>query len=213
MKNTDMEMNKKRKKFFNESAKKWIDTWYRDSKTGEQKKHQKDFERLFALLPLEQGCCVLDAGCGTGVLVPYILDRIKENGLLYELDFAENMIENNRLFHPEKNIRFILSDVENAPLSDRTCDIAVCFSCFPHFMDKLKALQTIERILKPQGVLVIAHFDSSDGINMHHMSCQAVMHDHLPDKAAMREMLTESGFAIERFIDEKGFYYIQAHKK
>ena len=201
-----------RKQFFNDTAEQWIDMWYRDPQTGEQKKYEKDFERLFSLIPLAPGDCVLDAGCGTGVMVPYLLDSIGETGMLYELDFAEKMIETNRRIHRQDNIHFIVSDVECAPLANESCDVAVCFSCFPHFRDKEKAVQALERILRPQGFLVIAHFDSSDGINNHHKSCHAVMHDHLPDEATMREMITSSGFRMETFIDESGFYYIQARK-
>lgn len=213
MKMTSAEIYSARKQFFNESAEKWIDMWYRDPETGEQKKHEKDFERLLALMPLESGHCVLDAGCGTGVLVPYILDAIGEQGTLYELDFAENMIDVNSLLHPMENLRFLVSDVEHAPLKDASCDVAVCFSCFPHFQDKAEALRTLARILKPNGILVVSHFDSSEDINSRHKSCHAVMDDHLPDETVMRAMIQDAGFQIDTFLDEKGFYYIQAKKK
>lgn len=201
-----------RKQFFNDAAEKWTEMWYRDPETGEHKKHKEDFERLFALMPLAQGDCVLDTGCGSGIMVPYILDGIGASGTLYELDFAEKMVETNRRLHRQDNIRFIVSDVEYAPLAAESCNVAVCFSCFPHFHDKEKAIAALERILKPQGVLVIAHFNSSEEINHHHMSCHAVMHDHLPNEQTMRKMITSSGFYIEIFIDEPGFYYIQARK-
>jgi len=212
MKMTPAEIYSARKKFFNESADKWIDMWYRDPETGEQNKHEADFKRLFDLMPLNPGDCVLDAGCGTGVLVPYILNAIGDQGTLYELDFAENMIGTNSTLHPDGRIHFIVSDVECAPLPETSCEVAVCFSCFPHFQDKRKAVRTIERILKPRGIMVIAHFDSSDGINSHHKSCHAVMHDHLPAGDAVRAMIEEAGLSIATFIDEKGFYYIQAQK-
>lgn len=212
MKMTPDEIYGARKQFFNDAAEQWIETWYRDKKTGEQKKHEKDFERLFSLIPLAPGDCVLDAGCGTGVMVPYLLDRIGTTGMLYELDFAERMIATNRKLHSADNIRFIVSDVERAPLADASCDVAICFSCFPHFQDKANAISTLGRILRPHGLLVIAHFSSSEGINNHHKSCHAVMHDHLPDESVMREMIAASGFCMEIFIDESGFYYIQARK-
>jgi len=201
-----------RKQFFNDHAEKWIDMWYRDPQTGEEKKHAKDFERLFSLIPLKPGNCVLDARCGTGILVPFILQAIGKTGLLFEVDFAEKMIETNRRLHPDGNVRFIVSDIEHAPLADEFCDAVIFFSCFPHFHDKKAALRAIHRILKPQGKLVIAHFDSSEGINHHHKSCRAVMHDQLPGGDAMRTMLAAGGFDIEQFTDEKGFYYLQVEK-
>jgi len=213
MKMNPAEIYGARRKYFNDSAEKWIDMWYCDPETGKQNKHEKDFKRLFDLMPLRPGDCVLDAGCGTGVLVPFIREAIGDQGTLYELDFAENMIDINRSLHKLENIRFLISDVEHAPLENASCDIAVCFSCFPHFQDKPEAVRMLGRILKPGGVLIVSHFDSSEGINSHHKSCHAVMHDHLPDEAVMRKMIENAGFHIDAFMDEKGFYYIRAKRK
>jgi ubiquinone/menaquinone biosynthesis C-methylase UbiE len=212
MKRTSDETYSTRKQFFNDHAGKWREMWYKDHATGRYERHRKDFERLFSLLPLKAGDHVLDAGCGAGVLVPFILERITDAGLLYELDFAEKMIETNRNAHQEANIRFILADVEEAPLEDASCDAVICFSCFPHFHHKEKAVSRLSNILKHGGLLVVAHFDSSEGINKHHGTCHAVMHDHLPDGAAMRGLLETAGLEVDLFMDEPGFYCIIAGK-
>jgi len=208
MKMTDDERYRKRREFFNEHAEEWLDMWYKDRVTGIYDKHGKDFERLFSLLPLKAGDHVLDVGCGSGILVPFILERITSTGVLYELDFAEKMLDVNRGLHGSENIRFILADAEDPPLDDNSCDVVVCFSCFPHFQDKEKTLDALSRILKPRGILIVSHFDSSEGINKHHGSCDAVMHDHLPDEKSMRGLLQGAGFSITRFMDEPGFYFI-----
>jgi ubiquinone/menaquinone biosynthesis C-methylase UbiE len=212
MKMTPDEIYRTRKQFFNDQAEKWLDMWYKDPATGRFDKHEKDFKRLFSLLPLKPGDQVLDAGCGSGVLVPFILERITSTGFLYELDFAEKMIEVNRNLHVRDNIRFIVADAENAPLDDASCDVVICFSCFPHFQDKGKATMALLRILRPGGVFAVSHFDSSEGIKKHHGSCHAVMHDHLPDEVAMRSLFQKVGLNIEVFIDEPGFYFIIAKK-
>jgi Methylase involved in ubiquinone/menaquinone biosynthesis len=209
---TPDEIYRTRKQFFNDHSEKWCEMWYKDHATGRYDKHKKDFERLFSLLPLQPGDRVLDVGCGTGVLVPFILERITATGILYELDFADKMIETNRSLHEGENIRFIVADAESAPLGNDSCDVVICFSCFPHFHDKGKAVTTLARILKPRGVFVVSHFDSSEGINKHHNSCHAVMHDHLPDRASMCAMLQKINLDIDVFIDEPGFYCIIAKK-
>jgi ubiquinone/menaquinone biosynthesis C-methylase UbiE len=202
----------KRKDFFDEHAEGWLDMCYRNPETGRLDKHQKDFERLFSLLPLTPGDRVLDAGCGSGVLVPFILERITDSGILYELDFSEKMIETNRRRHTADNIRFILSEVEKATLDEATCDMVICFSCFPHFHDKQKAMARLTRLLRRNGVFVISHFDSAEGLNRHHASCHAVRHDHLPDESGMRQLFQDAHLDIMVFVDEPGFYCILAMK-
>lgn len=212
MQMTPDEIYSKRKQFFNDHAEGWIDNWYRNSETGRLDRHARDFERLFSLLPLKAGDHILDAGCGSGVLVPYFMECITETGLLYELDFAERMIEVNRSLHQRDNIRFIVADAEDPPLDEACCHMVVCFSCFPHFHDKEKAVTALSRVLKPGGVFVVSHFDSSDGINRHHERCHAVMHDHLPDEAGMRALFRQANLSIEKYTDEAGFYCIIAGK-
>jgi ubiquinone/menaquinone biosynthesis C-methylase UbiE len=209
---TQEEIYRMRKQFFNDSAEGWLDTWYKNPETGQPDRHQKDFERLFTLVPLKPGDRVLDAGCGSGVLVPMMLERITRTGILYELDFAEKMIEANRNLHKEENIRFIVADVAEAPLEDESCDVILCFSCFPHFHDKEGSMLALSRILRRDGTFVVAHFDSSEGINKHHGSCHAVMHDHLPSQSEIHALFQRAALSIDLFIDEPGFYCITAKK-
>jgi len=212
MQKTADDICRMRKEFFNSKAECWLDMLYRNPDTGQYDLHREGFERLFALAPLKPGGRVLDAGCGSGVLVPMVLERIKPAGLLYELDFAEKMIEENRNLHRNENVRFIVGDVASAPLESEFFDTVICFAAFPHFDDKDKAMLAMSRALKSGGVLVIAHFSSSEELNRHHGACPAVMHDHLPPESEMRGFFHAAGLDIDLFLDEPGFYFIRAKK-
>ena len=212
MHKTPEEIDRMRKQFFNDRADGWMDMWYKDEKTGNYDRHSKDFDRLFSIIPLKPGDHVLDAGCGSGVLVPEILSRITGTGLLHEMDFAEKMIEVNRKLHPETNINFLVADAAAVPLETETCDAVICFSCFPHFHDKNGALRELARVLKHGGQLTVAHFISSDEVRRHHESCHAVMHDNLPSESVMRELFRSAGLNIREFMDESGFYCVLADK-
>ena len=201
-----------RRQFFNDQAEGWMDNWYRNPGTGQHDRFAVEFDCLFGLVSLKPGDHVLDAGCGSGILVPMVLKRITEQGILYELDFAEKMIEVNRSLHQDKNIRFMVADAADAPLDDESCDVVLCFSCFPHFHDKERTMSTLSRILKRDGTFVIAHFDSSEGIKKHHESCHAVMHDHLPGQSEMNSLFARAALNIKLFIDAPGFYCIIAKK-
>jgi ubiquinone/menaquinone biosynthesis C-methylase UbiE len=210
---TSEEIYRMRKQFFNDSAAAWLDTFYKNPESGLHDLHQNAFDRLFSLVLLKPGDRVLDVGCGSGVLVPMVLERITQSGVLYELDFAEKMIEANKSLHKDKNIQFIVADAAEASLEDQCCDTIICFASFPHFHDKEKTILNLSRILKRNGNFVVAHFDSSEGIKKHHESCHAVMHDHLPIKSEMYALFHRADLNIHLFIDEPGFYCVMAQKQ
>jgi len=210
---TSDELYEARRTFFNERAESWLDTWYKDSNTGAYTRHHEKFERLFTLVPIREGDHVLDVGCGSGILVPYLLERVSGRGVIYELDYAGNMIRVNQRLHRDRRIRFIVADVADMPLEKETCDVVMCFACFPHIHDKKAAVKAATAVLKKNGCLAVAHLESSQALNHHHRkSGTPVMHDKLPKRQEMIGLLEAADLNIERFIDETGFYLVLGRK-
>ncbi|NLC59068.1 MAG: methyltransferase domain-containing protein [Armatimonadetes bacterium] len=201
-----------RRRFFNEHAEHWLEMWYPDGDTGGTARFAAQFDRLCEAVPLRPGDHVLDVGCGTGVLVPHLLARIGEEGVLYELDYAERMIAVNRRMHDRPNIRFLVADVLEAPVPAASCSAVFCFSCFPHLADKAAALAAMSAALKPEGYLAIAHFASSEELARHHQGSSPVSHDCLPEEATMRALIAGAGLEWLQFVDEPGFYLVLARK-
>jgi demethylmenaquinone methyltransferase/2-methoxy-6-polyprenyl-1,4-benzoquinol methylase len=202
-----------RKAFFNEQAETWLDTLYRDPETGEFTLHKDKFERLFSLVPIQAGDHVLDVGCGSGILVPYLLKRVGKGGVVYELDYAEKMIAENQRLHSDGRLRFFVSDATKVPLGEKTCAVVICFAAFPHFDDKEAATRSMAFVLKEKGYLAIAHFESSQDIErLHRESGTPVKDDRLPSKEDMYGLFNAAGLEVLRFIDESGFYFVLGRK-
>ena len=174
------------KDFFNSRAATW------DEKVAE-----KDLSRLKAMLArldIKSGATVLDVGTGTGVFVPLLLKKIGREGNLVCLDFAEEMLKIAQTKDFKGNISYLCADIENSRLDDNTFDAVVCYSVFPHFRDKPKALKEINRLLKKDGQLFICHSSSRQVINEIHRSLPEIC-DHLfPENEDMDRMLSEAGF-------------------
>lgn len=203
-----------RRTFFNERAETWLDTWYKDPSTETYTRHHEKFMRLFALVPIQEGDHVLDVGCGSGILVPYLLEKVSPGGRVYELDYAENMIRVNQRLNRDRRIRFIIADAADMPLGKEMCDVVMCFACFPHIHNKKAAMEAMAAVLKKNGCLAVAHLESSQAINDHHRkSGTPVMHDTLPKKQEMISLFEATHLRIERFIDESGFYLVLGYKR
>jgi len=190
--------------FFNEKAAIW-------DKTIAEKDVAK-LEEMAIWLDIEPGSTVLDVGTGTGVFVPFILSKIGRNGRLVCLDLAEEMLKRARAKGFEGNIEYICSDITNSRFADDTFDAVVCYSSFPHFQDKPKALGVINRVLKIGGGLFICHTSSRNTINEIHRQTPEVQKDLIPEEGEMRQLLLAAGFAEIYIVDGDDRYLTSAKK-
>ena len=165
-------------------------------------------EKLIPTFGLQPGQTVLDAGTGTGVLIPFLLKAIGPFGSITAIDSAEKMVQVCAAKYSHlRNVTVALQDVEELNLPSESFDAVTCFGLFPHLENMEKALYHMHCVLKPGGRLVIAHALSSDEIKAHHGSASpTVAGDVLPEKAEMRRLLRSVGFAEIRINDEQGCY-------
>jgi ubiquinone/menaquinone biosynthesis C-methylase UbiE len=193
------------KDYFNAGAAAW-----------DQRAAEKDIQKLEAMaarLVIEPGCSVLDVGTGTGVFIPFILQKIGRQGTLVCLDYSEEMLKIARAKGFKGQISFICADIENSRITDNSFNVIVCYSVFPHFSNKPKALQEIYRLLKNNGRLYICHTSSRQSINKIHRDIPAIC-DHLfPENQEMRRLLKDAGFKDISIRDGTGDYLASAYKR
>jgi ubiquinone/menaquinone biosynthesis C-methylase UbiE len=172
--------------YFNEHAGMW------DNQSSE--KDSRKLERMIKRLGLKRGMAVLDVGTGTGVFLPYLIEQIGIEGLVYALDIAEQMLRKAREKSCSGEIDYLCGDVTTIPLQPATCDAVVCYSSFPHFRNKIKALQEIKRVLKKGGRVFICHTSSRETINRVHSQILALHDDVLPAGQDLAELLLIVGY-------------------
>lgn len=114
---------------------------------------------------IEAGVHVLDVACGTGVLFP---DYIKRNvASITGVDISPKMVEITREKFQGENIKVTCADVEE--LNDvELYDRIMVYNAFPHFPDAKRLIFKLVTMLKPGGILTIAHGMSRERINQHH---------------------------------------------
>lgn len=136
--------------FFNERAAIW------DQKTTHDIENIKTMLRLS---DLRSGCCVLDVGCGTGVLEPYLLEC--HPAIVLAVDFAENMIAVAREKLSDPCIEFVCADFYD--ITGLTFDNCFFLNTFPHFTDPERAIMHLSRLLKAGGRVTISHVQGKSG--------------------------------------------------
>lgn len=201
--NSEQERDEERRHFFDQSA----DGWEERNYSPELK---SEVEQLAATLEIERGMTILDAGCGQGVLLPYLRKCAGNEGRLIALDASAPMLKN--IAAKDSAAWAIHSSAENIPLIDEYVDMVVCFSAFPHFSDKAAAAKEFFRVLKPGGRAYVLHLGSSDMINRHHDSHHAVKGDHLPCAHGMQSIFKGAGFSQANLDEGEKHYRFSAVK-
>lgn len=196
-----------KKHFFNNLA----DNWDSRYCTPDLKNFLKKFVPMFGLKIRNR---VLDVGTGTGLLIPYLIKEIGINGQIVAIDYAKKMIEVCKSKYKQfSNVEFRVGDIEEINFDSGSFDFVICFGVFPHIENKYKALSQINRILKKEGRLIIAHALSSEEIkNHHHSSSFSVALDFLPDEEKIRKLLTQTGFHKISITDKPGCYICSSNK-
>jgi ubiquinone/menaquinone biosynthesis C-methylase UbiE len=164
-------------------------------------------------LGIEPGYYVLDIGSGTGVLLPFLIAELDDEGKIVALDFSAEMLCQAQAKNFPPIVGFAQADVLAIPLADNCADLAICNSVFPHFNDKARALKEIARVLRNNGRLVICHTMSRAMINQLHQSAGGIVaSDLLPPEFQLRRLIKQAGLKITCFEDSPERYLVIAEK-
>ncbi len=189
-------INNKRRRGFNESAKRY------DLLSS---LHREIADRLFVQVAKEHTpSALLDVGCGTG----YLTARLKENfpqSKIIGLDFSPGMLEVARPKHG--GIAWVLADGHHLPFSDGSFDILISNLAYQWAGDLSRAFSEARRVLAPNGVLACTLF----GYNtcqelfqsLDEATAKALQFIRLPDGPQVREALAASGFKNPKVDSER----------
>lgn len=105
---------------------------------------------------------VLDVAAGSGDLAVQLADRVGESGSVVLTDINTDMLELGRQNMVDRgflgNIQYVLSDAENLPFKDDWFDCVSISFGLRNIIRKDQALQSMCRVLKPGGTLLILEF-------------------------------------------------------
>ncbi|MCX7842168.1 MAG: class I SAM-dependent methyltransferase [Clostridia bacterium] len=160
------------KDFFNTMAEKWDSICLHDA---------GKINEILDLVKIKESCKVLDVGTGTGILIPFLHDRVGNAGEITAIDVADKMIAVAKSKYQFPNVKYIEGDVLIADIPTEYYDCIVCYSVFPHFSDKQAAIHKLSTYLKDGGTIAICHSQSREAIsNLHRKASDVVASDDLP---------------------------------
>lgn len=191
---------KSQKDFFNEVANSWDKMCVHD---------MEKVEFILDLIEIEAGNHVLDVGTGTGVLIPGLSQRVTQLGNVKAVDIAEKMIEIAQGKNVFENVIFECKDVLENKGEESLYDHIICYSMFPHFKDKEKAIEKLSEKLRVGGKLSICHSQSRDAINnLHKKADDTVKEDNLPMIETIKQYFLKAGLNEVVEVDNEDMFVI-----
>lgn len=195
-------MNKRR--YFDDLASRW------DALPGPPDAREKT-SAFVERMALGHAACVVDVGCGTGVLVQHLARVLPPRARIVELDFAQAMVRESLRKHGTPRVAGVCADARRLPLATGSCHAVLCFGVFPHLGDPRHALGELLRPLRPGGIFGVGHLMDSRDMNAFHASLgEPVAADHLPPVTILAAHLRDAGAHPTLVEEEPGWYCVRA---
>ncbi|PWL61748.1 MAG: hypothetical protein DBY35_04330 [Bacteroidales bacterium] len=145
--------------------------------------------RFLDIVCVFPGESVLDLGTGTGVLLPFLSERVGVEGHVTGVDFSKNMLDRAKeKFGDIENVQFMFCDFE-ARFPDGRFDLVMMYCVYPHLNDPKTLLQTIvSDHLTDIGRIVVAFPCKEDFVNNIHGEMK-VESDMLPPAPVLAQRI------------------------
>lgn len=157
------------------------------------------------------GMDILDVACGTGVLIPYYLQRGAAS--VTAVDFAPQMAKiAAEKFAEEKRVQVLCADVEQM-VFDRKFDRIVVFNALPHFPNAKHLIRVLAGLLKEDGRLTVAHGACRKKIDRQHEEGPAANISNGLLSAESLVKLFDPHFTVEIMISNRRMYQVSGVKR
>ena len=191
--------------FFDKIADKWDD--------NEILSTPEKINEILDLLDLKKGQNILDLGTGTGVLLPYIAQRIGEEGSITAVDFSEGMLNQakKKFSHILPTPLFLNIDFENETIPGEF-DHIILYCVYPHLHSPIDTLKWLQKVnLKKNGVITVAFPCGPEFINNIHKERKSES-DLLPSADELSKFFTDNNLQAHVIANSKDKYIINIYQ-
>lgn len=120
------------------------------------RKHLESFYEKLLEVVRQSGCeTLLDAGCGEGFVVDFLLSRMPELKIT-GVDVSEKAIEYAKE-HFGETARFRTGSVYKLPFSDKSFDAVLCSEVLEHLDDPNRAVSELKRVARSHVIITVPH--------------------------------------------------------
>lgn len=197
-------MNQSELEFFDRLAPEWD--------ASEVRSTPERIRSILSRIELKEGMKILDLGTGTGVLIPYLLEKIGNSGSITAIDFSEGMLARAKVkFGNLYNVEFLRLDFEEEQIPGRY-DLVMLYCVYPHLHYPSDLFEWLFKMNIVDGGKIVIAFPSDEKFinNIHHE--RKSESDHLPSAEKLSGMIREWGFSAEVIASSADEYIVIVKK-
>lgn len=176
---------------------------------GELVKNDTVIGKILDNAEVGEGMDILDVACGTGVMIPFYLDRGAASVTAIDISPKMARIAGEK-FAGEPRVRVLCGDVEETDFH-RTFDRIVVYNAFPHFPNPQRLIRQLASLLKEGGRLTIAHGASREAIDGHHAGPASAVSNGLMQADRLKKLF-DPYFEVEVMISNRQMYQVSGVK-
>lgn len=110
-------------------------------------------KKALKLMEMKKSDIILDVGCGTGLLIEYVIESVK---FLVGLDISKEILKKARSkFSKPLNLLFIRADADFTPFPDETFDKVFAITLLQNMPNPQLTLKEIFRVTKKGSLTVV----------------------------------------------------------
>lgn len=153
-------------------------------------------EWAISLLNIQPSDHVLEVGFGPGVAIQQ-MSELATDGVIYGIDHSELMVKKasnrNREAISSGKVKLTAASVADLPAFDEPVDKVLDINTFQFWEDPLNSLKEVKNIMKPDGVIAIAHQPRKPG--------------------STEQDSDEAGEKFSKYLEEAQFKNVRIEKK
>ncbi|MCI7808892.1 class I SAM-dependent methyltransferase [bacterium] len=176
---------------------------------GELVKNDTVIGKILDNAEVGEGMDILDVACGTGVMIPFYLDRGAASVTAIDISPEMARIAGEK-FAGDPRVRVLCGDVEETDFH-RTFDRIVVYNAFPHFPNPQRLIRQLASLLKEGGRLTIAHGASREAIDGHHAGPASAVSNGLMQADRLKKLF-DPYFEVEVMISNRQMYQVSGVK-
>jgi len=115
---------------------------------------EPELRGLIAGAGLKPGMRILDAGCGTGEALPWLLDEVRPSGSVIGLDLSTAHVQAARRY-TSTHIEVLQGDLLAAPVAAESIDFIWCVNAINHLRDPAHGAEQLAALLRPGGRIAL----------------------------------------------------------